>query len=126
MGRHFVSHGKLGKSGQVIKAVGNGNLTGFPDDTMNIEQNHKTETEENQLFAFPQNIQQLMVRSSIRKLPIFLKITLRKVERWQNQKSVKFRLGIHGSRLRHRTISATIKNPLQHQTVSDSFGQFQT
>ena len=59
MGRHFVSHGKLGKSGQLIKAIGNGNLNAFPD--MNIEQNHKTETEENQLFAFPRNIQQLMV-----------------------------------------------------------------
>ena len=59
MGRHFVSHGKLGKSAQLIKAIGNGNLNAFPD--MNIEQNHKTETEENQLFAFPRNIQQLMV-----------------------------------------------------------------
>ena len=59
MGRHFVSHGKLGKSGQLIKAIGNGNLNAFPD--MNIEQNHKTETDENQLFAFPRNIQQLMV-----------------------------------------------------------------
>ena len=57
MGRHFVSHGKLGKSGQLIKAIGNGNL----NTDMNIEQNHKTETEENQLFAFPRNIQQLMV-----------------------------------------------------------------
>ena len=59
MGRHFVSHGKLGKSGQLIKAIGNSNLNAFPD--MDIEQNHKTETEENQLFAFPRNIQQLMV-----------------------------------------------------------------
>ena len=57
MGRHFVSHGKLGKSGQLIKAIGNGNL----NTDMNIEQNHKTETEENQLFAFPRNIEQLMV-----------------------------------------------------------------
>ena len=68
MGRHFVSHGKLGKSGQVIKANGNGNITGFPDDNMNIEQNHKTETEEKQLFAFPRNIQQLMVDFAIKNV----------------------------------------------------------
>ena len=67
MGRHFVSHGKLGKSGQVIKTTGNGN-TGFTDDNMNIEQNHKTETEEKQLFAFPRNIQQLMVDLEIKNV----------------------------------------------------------
>ena len=104
MGRHFVSHGKLGKSGQLIKAIGNGNLNAFPD--MNIEQNHKTETEENQLFAFPRNIQQLMVceipyvshnaRFSKIELQKLFKSLFRKAERWQKQEILKFRPGFQG------------------------------
>ena len=71
MGRHFVSHGKLGKSGQVIKAVGNGDSSGFRDYIMNLEQNHKAEIGENQLFAFPQNIQQLLVSCTFIKNLLF-------------------------------------------------------
>ena len=67
MGRHFVSHGKLGKSGQVIKAIGNGSSSIFPDENMNNEQLHDSEGKENQLFTFPQNIQQLLVNYSLEK-----------------------------------------------------------
>ena len=67
MGRHFVSHGKLGKSGQVIKAIGNGSSSIFPDENMNIEQLHDFDAKENQFFTFPQNIQQLLVDYALEK-----------------------------------------------------------
>ena len=53
---NIVSRGKQGKSGQVVKVNGNSS-----DDNMNIEQMRNADAQENQLFAFPRNIQQLLV-----------------------------------------------------------------